>query len=353
MQQQMNRALFLIFFFAAVVAQGQTFILDLPLKSQEAEVSQRVGLTTMTVRYHRPLVNGRKIWDGLVPYGKVWRAGANINTTIRFSDPVTVDGKPLEAGTYGLHMIPTAGDWTVIFSKNSTSWGSFTYDPAEDALRVTVTPRPSDMHEALTFEFDDLRPDSVVAGLKWEKIAVPLHIRVDVHSLVQASIRKQLRTLGRYAWMSWEEAAEYLLAENVALDDALAYANKSIEIEDRIENELTKSKALTALNRGAEASAARERALEVASAVQLNDYGTELLQSKHEQDALAVFRLNAKKHPGEWIAHEGLARVYSSQNNFEMALKEMRLALAGAPESQRDSVAGLVKKLEAKQDINP
>src|SRR6202795_3375021 len=122
------------------VSPAQSFVLDLPLASQRAEVSQRIGVTDITINYHRPLVNDRKVWGGLVPYGQVWRAGANINTTITFSDPVTIEGKPLAAGTYGLHMIPNENEWTIIFSKNSTSWGSFTYKEAEDALRVNVKP---------------------------------------------------------------------------------------------------------------------------------------------------------------------------------------------------------------------
>src|ERR1700675_3029958 len=122
------------------VSPAQSFVLDLPLASQRAEVSQRIGVTDITIRYHRPLANDRKVWGGLVPYGQVWRAGANINTTITFSDPVTIEGKPLAAGTYGLHMIPNENEWTVIFSKNSTSWGSFTYKDSEDALRVNVKP---------------------------------------------------------------------------------------------------------------------------------------------------------------------------------------------------------------------
>jgi hypothetical protein len=110
------------------ISSAQSFVLDLPRQSQRAEVSQRIGITDITINYHRPLVNDRKVWDGLVPYGKVWRAGANENTTITFSDPVLIDGKPLDKGTYGLHMIPNADEWTIIFSKNSTSWGAFTYD---------------------------------------------------------------------------------------------------------------------------------------------------------------------------------------------------------------------------------
>src|SRR5579862_1832290 len=120
--------------------QGQTFI-PVPESSQRAVVIQRIGLTDVTIVYHRPLVGGRKVWGGMVPYGQVWRAGANENTTIEFSDPVNIEGQPLARGVYGLHMIPTPESWTVIFSKMSTAWGSFTYKQEEDALRVTVKPQ--------------------------------------------------------------------------------------------------------------------------------------------------------------------------------------------------------------------
>src|SRR5690349_24176948 len=112
---------------ALLPAAAQSFITAVPRQSQRAAAVQRIALTDITVTYHRPLVGGRKVWGGLVPYGQVWRAGANENTTIEFSDPVTVEDHPLAKGTYGLHMIPTAESWTIIFSNNATSWGSFTY----------------------------------------------------------------------------------------------------------------------------------------------------------------------------------------------------------------------------------
>ncbi len=143
---------------ALVLTPAQSLVLDLPLRSQYAEVTQRIGVTSITIKYSRPLVNERKIWDGLVPYGKVWRTGANTNTTISFSEPVVIEGKPLDRGTYGLHTIPNADEWTIIFSRNSTSWGSFTYEQAEDALRVNVKPKAADMHNALTFVFDEILP---------------------------------------------------------------------------------------------------------------------------------------------------------------------------------------------------
>jgi hypothetical protein len=334
------------------VSLAQSFVLDLPRQSQRAQISQRIGITDITIKYHRPLVNERKVWGDLVPYGKVWRAGANENTTITFSDPVLIEGKPLDKGTYGLHMIPNADEWTIIFSKNSTSWGAFTYDEKEDALRVTVKPTAADMHNALTYDFDQLHPDSAMVELEWEKIAVPFKVSVDVHDVVQASLKKQLRNLSQYTWMSWDDAANYLLTEKVGLDDALTYANKSIENEDRTDNELTKSKVLTALNRKDEAAAAQKKAMELANPLQIHMYARQLQGEKRNEEAFAIFRENAQKHPDQWFVHSGLARMYCAQGKFDDAAKEMKAALAGAPDNQKSYVDGLVKRLESKQDIN-
>ena len=335
-----------------MVGRAQSSVLDLPLQSQTAEVSQTIGITDITINYHRPLVNGRKIWDGLVPYGKVWRAGANINTTISFSNPVTIEGHPLDKGTYGLHMIPNIEEWTVIFSKNSTSWGSFTYDYEEDSLRVTVKPRPVEMHNALTYEFDQLQADSSVVELEWEKVAVPFKVSVDVHALMQASLKKQLRNLSGYSWNGWDDAANYLLAEKIDLDDALTYANKSIEYEDRYDNEMTKAKVLASLDRKDEAATAEKKALSLASPLQLHAYARQLLGEKRKDEAFAIFLENAKNHPEHWFVHVGLARMYSAQGKFEEAAKEIKVALPGAPDNQKSSLDGMVIQLEGKQDIN-
>ncbi|HEY4843869.1 MAG TPA: DUF2911 domain-containing protein [Terriglobales bacterium] len=334
------------------VSPAQSFVLDLPLQSQQAEITQRIGITDVTINYHRPLVNDRKVWGDLVPYGKVWRAGANINTTITFSDPVLIESKPLDKGTYGLHMIPNADEWTIIFSKNSTSWGSFTYDEKEDALRVTVKPKAADMHNALTYDFDDLKPDSAVVELEWEKVAVPFKVSVAVHDIVDASLKKQLRNLSQYTWISWDEAANYMLTEKINLDEALEFANKSIQNEDRFDNETTKAKVLTALNRKDEASVAQKKALEFATPLQMHGYARQLIGEKHNEEAYAIFRENAKKHPDQWFVHTGLARMYSAQGKFDDATKEMQLSIAAAPESQKTYLDGLEKRLESKQDIN-
>jgi len=162
--------------FAAAAPCALSDSVKIPDASQKAAVSQTIGMTDVAVSYHRPVVNKREIWGKLVPYDQVWRAGANENTTVSFSTPVTIEGKPLAAGTYGLHMLPGKDSWTVIFSKNSTSWGSFSYDEKEDALRVTVKPHVAPFREALAYEFEDVKTDSAVLELDWEKLAVPVRI---------------------------------------------------------------------------------------------------------------------------------------------------------------------------------
>jgi hypothetical protein len=351
-QSRLLRGILFCLVLAAMSSISFGQFVDTPRQSQHAQVVQRIGLTDITVNYHRPLVNNRKVWGGLVPYGAVWRAGANENTTITFSDPVMIEGKPLEAGTYGLHMLPTADDWTVIFSKAATAWGSFTYNQSEDALRVTVKPKGAEMHNALTYDFDDVQPDSAVVTMTWEKLAVPFKVTVDVHPIAEASLKKQLRGASQFTWEGWDGAANYLLAEKVDYDDALTYANKSIAVEDRYDNEMTKSKVLAAMNRKDDAAVAEKKALELASPLQMHAYARGLMGEKRNNEAFVVFRENATKHPDLWFVHVGLARMYSSQSKFDDATKEMKVALGTAPDDQKTYVDGLEKKLEAKQDIN-
>jgi len=352
--KQLARVLFAVeaLLLLGSLGQAQSFLLDLPRASQHAVVTQRVGITDVTINYHRPLVNKRKVWGGIVPYGQVWRAGANENTTIKFSDPVTIEGKPLTAGTYGLHMIPGENEWTVIFSRNSTSWGSFTYDQAEDALRVTVKPQATDFHEALAYDFDDVNPDSTVVTLRWEKVAVPFKVGVNTHEIVEANLHNQLRGLAQYAWDGWDDAANYLLQEKIDLEEALKYSDKSIQNEARYDNFMTKSRVLDALGRKDEATTVRDKALSMANAIQLHGYARQLQIAGKQSEAFAIFRDNAKKNPDQWIVHVGLSRMYSAQGDFANAAKEMNVAVAGAPDGQKQPLQAFAKRLEAKEDIN-
>lgn len=336
---------------AAPVA-AQSAMLTLPDVSQGARVTQRIGLTDITVAYHRPMVAGRKIFGGVVPYGEVWRAGANLNTTIEVTDPITVEGHPLAAGIYGLHMIPGERSWTVIFSKNSTSWGSFTYDSTEDALRVTVAPRSIAPQEVLTYAFDDPTPRTVVLTMQWEKTAVPIRIDVDTPHLVAQSLRNQLRGRVQVEWPAWEEVANYLLQNSLGADEALRDADQSIAIEDRFENEITRARALTALGRMAEASAAQVKALSLGNQRQVYEFGRSLQRLGQQGAALQVYRDDMKKHPGTWTSHQEAARIAVGANDYDTALREIGLALADAPASEKPTIADLQRQITQRVDIN-
>ena len=332
--------------------QSQT-ALDLPYASQAAQVKQQVGVTEITITYHRPVVNGRKIWGGLVPTGQVWRAGANENTTIEFSTPVSIEGKPLPAGTYGVHMIPNADTWTVIFSKMAVAWGSYTYNQSEDALRVDVKPHPIEMEEALEYEFEGLKPDSVAVTMKWEKVAVPFRVSVNLNDTVIASIRNQLRGRAQYSWEPLNEAANFCLTHKTNLEDGLKWADLSIQNEERFENLSTKADLLQAMNRTDEAKKLRDHAMEVASPLQLYGYARGLQAQKRSDEAMAIFKTVAAKAPETVPGHLASARLKSAAGDFDGALTEAKAAEAAATiDAQKQNIRILIGRLQSKQDIN-
>ena len=336
----------------AQTATGETLMLNLPRASQHALVSQRIGITDITINYHRPLANGRQVWGKLVPYGQVWRAGANENTIITFSDPVSIEGQSLDKGTYGLHMIPGETEWTIIFSKNSTAWGSFTYKEGEDALRVKVKPQAAEMHDALAYDFDDVKADSAAVTMRWEKVAVPFKVHVNVNDIVTASIHRQIHGMNQYYWEGPDDAAQYFLVNKINLDEALKYEDLSIQNEERYDNLMNKSKVLEAMGRKQDADSFRTKALDKANAVQLYFYGRQLQGDKKQEEALAIYQSTAKKFPDYWTTHLGMARVYSAKGDFDNAVKEAKVALDGAPDSNKANLANYVKRLENKEDIN-
>jgi tetratricopeptide (TPR) repeat protein len=334
--------------------QIQSLVIQLPEASQRAVAGQRLAMTDVTIVYHRPLTHGRKIFGSpLAPYGQVWRAGANENTTIEFSSNVTVEGQPLAKGIYGLHMIPGENEWTIIFSKNASAWGSFFYDQKEDALRVSVKPATAEMREALSYEFDDLKQDSARVTMRWETTAISFRVAVNLVETTMASLRDQLRGLHGFVWASFNDAATWCLENKTNYDDALRWTDRSIQIEERFENLETKSQVLTRLGRNDEAKTFLAKALDKGTVLQLHTYGRQLQIRGQAKEGLELFRQNAKKNPGVWIVHVGLARVHSAAKEFDAAAAEMRKAIEGAPNpQQKTALDNLLKRLEAKQDIN-
>ena len=331
---------------------SQATELTIPRVSQAASVTQRVGLTDITITYSTPAVGGREIFGKVVPYGKVWRAGANENTTIQFTDDVTVEGKPLAAGRYGLHTIPDKDQWTIAFSKNSTSWGSFSYDEKEDALRVTVKPRSGEPREMLEYTFDDTKADSTNATLRWDKLAVPFHIGVDVKAVVLKSIKKELRNTGGFTWAGYDEAAQWCLDNNYELEQGLKWEDTSIQNEDRFENWETKSRILAAMGRKDDSEKAFRAALERANAQQLYFYARGIQRQGDQKRAFEFYQMEVKKYPDHWTSHLAAARLASGTGDFSDAANHMKAAIAGAPDANKQFLESLLKRLENKDDIN-
>lgn len=343
----MRKVLLLASLAAATAAFGQV-PLTLPEVSPAASVSQTIGLTDMKIDYHRPAVNGRKVWGDLVPWNEVWRAGANENTVITFSDAVSVEGQPLPAGTYGLHMLPTATSWTVIFSKQSHAWGSYSYDQKEDALRVTVTPQTmNDAAERLTFTFDDPTDRSTVAALRWEKLRVPFKIDVDVAKTVSASLRDQLRGRPRFSWQGWNSAAAWSLRSGGDLNEALAWANESVRMQPTFQNLRTKAAIVEKQGDAKQAEALRAQALGIATEGDLNSFGTSLLGQKKVDEALDIAKRNTTQNPRSMNAWDNLGDAYAAKGDRKAALEAYNKALALATtDEQKKTISDAMAKVK-------
>ena len=362
----------------ATVAGAQTSITLPPDgENQHATVSQSLGLVTVTIDYHSPKVHNPrggedrrgKIYGTLVPYGMQktlgfgtctecpWRVGANENTVFTTTNDVKIEGQPLAAGSYGLHMVPGQDEWTIIFSKNSTSWGSFFYDPKDDALRVKVKPAKSEYHEYLTFEFPERKLDQATALMRWEDLQVPFTISVDnIASLYLDKIRSELKNSQGFSWMNYTGAARYAL-QNKDPKDALEWAKVAATPGfpgvENFNTLMTLADAQAANNLEADAAKTREKATAMGSPIELHQYARQLLTQGKKQEAFAVWQLNAKKYPGQWPVNVGLARGNSAVGNYKEALKYAKLALAQAPDdNNKKNLQTGIAKLEAGKDMN-
>ncbi len=362
---------------SSVATYGQSITLPPDADNERSEVAQQIGMVRAAVEYHSPDVHGPngedrrgKIWGGLVPWGihdlgfngrkGPWRAGANENTVFSVSHPVLIEGKPLSAGRYGLHMLAGESEWTIIFSKNSSSWGSFSYDQAEDALRVTVKPEKAPYREWLTYDFTDRRPDRATVALLWEELRVPFTITVpDPAGLYIDNMRLELRNAAGFRWQSWQAAAQYCLQQNRNLPEALTWAETAITLpgigQTNFSTLSTKAQILAKMSRTEEAAAVMAKALDLpgTTVFEIHQYGRQLLAQGKPQEALAVFEKNAKRFGDTWPVHVGLARGYSATGDYKTALKHAELALPQAPDDiNRKSLTDAVARLKQGQDMN-
>lgn len=339
--------------------------------NQKSEVTQYMGLVKVTIAYSSPDVAGREIWGRLVPYGLAnlgfgksseqnpspWRAGANENTTITFSHDVEVEGKPLPAGTYGLHMIPGQDEWVVIFSRNSSSWGSYFYTPSDEALRVSTKPTPCEFTEFLTYDFTDRLQNSSTARLKWEKLAVPFKISVkNGDDLYVQKLREEMSGQKGFAWQNVIAAANFCASKKINLDEAYGWVQTLLDRNIKY-YPIYQSKAnvLAAQNKQADADAVMKEAINLpdATAAQITGYGRTLIGQKRNQEAIAIFETNLKRYPKEVIAQMGMARGYSAVGDSKKALKFAQEAYKlETNAANKTTIDGMIKKLEKGEAIN-
>ena len=368
-----------LFLYAGAVF-GQVAGLTLPPSgnNQKASVSQFIGPVRVTIEYSSPAVHGPdgkdrrgKIWGTLVPYGLAnlgfgngkpspWRAGANENTLFSVSYPVTIEGKTLPAGRYGLSMIPTADQWTIIFSKDTGSWGSFFYDDSHDALRVQVKPAKHDYREWLTYEFTERRPTEATAELQWEDLSVPFKIKVENASDIYISkLTEELHSVPGFDYKSYDAAAQFCLQAKTNLDQAMQWAEAAVSMpgigQKNFTTLSTKALVLSATGKNDDAATLMQTALRLPSTtpLEIHQYGRQLLTMKKNTEAMEVFKYNAQRNGDAWPVHVGLARGYAAIGDNKQALEHAKKALPQAPDDlNKNSLEAMVKALSEGQSIN-
>jgi hypothetical protein len=234
--------------------------LELPRPSPNAKLTQTVGLTEIGVEYSAPGVKGRKIWGALVPYDKLWRAGANAVTKVSFSRDVKIDGKPVPAGSYAFFAIPGKTTWTLILNKDTKQAGTGQdYKQELDQVRVTAKPQPIHMRERLAYQVLDFDDNKATLALDWEKVRVAMPIQVDTDAQVQANITAYQND----NWRPLNNAARYELDSKKDYDTGLALVEKSLQVKEDWLNVWTKAQLLAAKGRYKEAYPLAQRAAEL------------------------------------------------------------------------------------------
>ena len=343
--------------------------LNLPRGSQMAKVSQRVGITDITIVYSRPSVNNREVWGQLVPYGmnnlgfgtakeSPWRAGANENTIFETTHDIKIGGKDVSAGKYGLHMVINEDNSAkVILTNNHEAWGSYFFEPSDVILEVDVTTKEIPHVEQLRYEFNDVDATTAVASLNWEKKQIPFTIEVPVADIVLTDIRSKMQNQPGFQRQTWEQAANFALNNGGDLDEALGWIDAAIAgqffSQKNFNNLSIKAQILMKQGKMNEAIAIMDEAMPIGTVFEVHGYGRQLIAAGQKDKALEVFQWNAKNHKNQWPVDYGLARGYSAVGNYKNALKHIKIAEGRAPDQlNKDAIAVNMTKLEEGSDIN-
>ncbi|HSN87649.1 MAG TPA: DUF2911 domain-containing protein [Thermoanaerobaculia bacterium] len=244
--------------------------IKLPKPSPGASVKTEIGTVAVTIDYHRPGVKGRKIWGELVPYGQVWRLGANNATAITFSDAVKVEGKDVPAGTYGLFAIPAQDKWTLILNKQPKQWGAYFYKAEEDVLRFDVQPQAGPFTEWMVFEITPAGSGKAVVEMAWENLRVPFRVEVDADAMAWKSVDEALA--GSPTWEDYLTAAQWASRTDRRLDEAMIWIDKASAMQESFWNHETKARLLQKAGKVDEAVAHLDKAMKLAEGKAPKEY---------------------------------------------------------------------------------
>jgi len=332
--------LLIMLFSSSVVAQTITMPRT---PSPAASVSQTIGISVVTVNYSRPSVKGREIWGKLVPYGwnaqgfgngnsAPWRAGANENTTIKFSHDAKVEGKPVPAGEYGLFFtINPDNTGELILSKDNKSWGSFFYEPEHDMLRTKIQLRETPFTEMLTYDFINNTKTSSELVLNWEKKQFPVKIEFDVDGIVLANAVEELKGPVGFNWQGFSSAANYAYQNKTSYEQALKWIDQAIAINKSFSTLNVKSNILRAMNKTDEADKMLAEAIAIANENELNLYGYQLLNAGKHDKAIEMFTLNTKRYPKSANCFDSLGEGFATKGDKKNAILNFKKSLSMDP----------------------
>jgi len=312
--------------------------------SPAASVTQTIGISTVTVNYSRPSVKGREIWGKLVPYGwnvqgfgagnsAPWRAGANENTTIRFSHDATVEGKAVPAGTYGLFfVINEDNSGELVLSKDHQSWGSFWYDPNHDLFRTKIQLRETQFTEMLTYDFINSTRTSSELVLNWEKKQFPVKIEFDVDKIVMANAVEELKNTTGFGWQGYASAANYAVQSKTNYDQALKWADQAVTMNKSFATLNTKSNVMRAMGKTEEADKMVNDAIGIATENELNQYGYQLMNNGKIDKAIEILTLNTKRFPKSANCFDSLGEAYVNKGDSKNAIANFKKSLSMNPQ---------------------
>ena len=277
---------------------------------------------------------------------------------MEFSTDVKIEGHDLSAGKYGFFIAYGPEECTLIFSTNSSSWGSFYYDPKEDALRVTVKPQTTEKSvEWLKYEFTLETENAATIALAWEKLIISFRVETDYQKNQLESFRRELRSSKAFAWQPWNQAAQWCLQKNTNLEQALLWSDTATSINFGGEQSFTawstKAMILEKLGRSAESLEIGRKAMPFGNELEIHQYARELLGQKKINEAFDAFKINFDKHPNDFTTNMGMARGYSALGNYKKALEFARKAQPLAPDpANKANVEKIINSLMAGKDIN-